>query len=177
MRAPWSTPGSDPGVDTNAHCFTSLGRVVFVLLVSPLSLLDASEPGVVLVDELPDGVVLGLIELDDEPDGDEELSGIVLDDDEDPVDEEPEDDGLIDDDDPDGDDDEGLVVDGDVVEELPEDDGIGGVVVVVVDVVSVVGVAGGSLLWQAPNAATVAARATHLIGLRMFTPRGHGTEP
>ena len=37
--------------------------------------------------------------------------------------------------------------------------------------VSVVGGAGGSVLLQAPSAAKVAASATHLIELRMFTPR------
>ena len=98
----------------------------------------------------------------EELDGVYELSGMVHDDGED---------GFIEDEDDEGDD--GLIVDGEVVVDvLSVVDGVAGPVVVdVVELVSVVGAAGGAVLLQAPSAATVAAIATHLIELRIFTPR------
>ena len=142
--------------------FTSLGRVVLVLLDSPLLFFDGSELlglGAALLGAVPDGV-LDIVPLDD-------VSGIVLEDDED---------GLIDEDE------DGLVEDDD---ELIGDEDFVDVLSVVVDVdgagidelVSVLGIAGGSVLLQAPRTARVAARATHLIVLRMFTPRGQGQNP
>ncbi len=121
-----------------------------VLLVSPLSLLDGSELlglGDALPGAVPGGVLLIGAMLLDEPDGVDVPTGAVLDDE-----------GLIDED------------DGEVLPEVVplEVDGI--VVLGVVELVSVVGVAGGSVLLQAPSAATVAAMATHLIELRIFTP-------
>ncbi len=130
------------------HGFTSLGRVVLVLLLSPLVLLDGSELlglGEVLPGAVPGGVLVDGLMLPDELDGVEELSGMVLEGD-------------------DGD-------DGDVFPDpiVPVVDGVG-VLVVVVELLLVVGVAGGSFLLQAPSAARVAARATNLIELSMFTP-------
>lgn len=75
-----------------------------------------------------------------------------------------------------------LLDDGDE-EPMVDDDGdelelvsllVDGVGVVIVGLVSVVGAAGGSDFLQAPSAAKAAARATHLIELRMFTPTGIG---
>ena len=79
-----------------------------------------------------------------------------------------EDDGLIDDDDvglfvEDGE----LVDDDDVVDVVV--DGIEGAGIV--ELVSVLGIAGGSVLLQALNAAIVPTRTTHLIELRMIIPR------
>ena len=121
---------------------------MLVLLLSPLSLFDGSE----LLGAIPDGTFAVVPVPLDELDGVDAIPGVLPDDGE----EEP------------------IVDEGDV-DAVPEPApplvaGAGVVVVDVVELVSVVGAAGGSDLLQAPSAAKVAARATHLIELRMFTP-------
>ncbi len=129
---------------------------MLVLLVSPL--LSA------LLGAVPDGV-LDIVPLD-ELDGIGDVLGIVLEDDDDGLIDEDED-GLVEDDELIGEED--FV---DVLSVVVDADGAG-----TVELVSVLGIAGGSVLLQAPSAARVAARATHLIVPRMFTPRGQGQNP
>ncbi len=128
---------------------------MLVLLVSPLLSFEGSELlglGAALPGAVPDGA----FDIDDPPEepGDIAVPGIAVDD---------EEDGLI------VDDEDGLMVDDDLVDVLSDVVGEG---VGIVELESVFGIAGGSVLLQAPSTANVAARATHLIELRMFTPRG-----
>ena len=134
-----------------------------MVLDSPLfSVFDGSELlglGAALPGAVPGGVfVIGLMLLD-ELDGVDDDDGLIVDDDDGVLDVLPE---LMPPD-----------VDGDG--EVDDVDGLG------IVVVSVVGVAGGSLFLQAPSAAKVAATATHVIGrrieLRMFTPKGSVRNP
>lgn len=126
---------------------------MLVLLVSPLVSLKGSELlglGAALPGAVPGGVFA--IELDPLDEPAMELPGVAVEEDED---------GLA----IDGEEDDGLIVD---VEGLPEVVGEG---VGIVELESVFGIAGGSVLLHAPSTANVAARATHLIELRMFTSR------
>ena len=142
-----------------------------VLLSPAFSVFDGSELlglGAALPGAVPGGVlVVGLMPLD-------EFDGI---------DEEDEDEGIDDDED-------GLIVEEDgVFDELPElmlpeldgDGDVDDVEELGIVVLSVVGVAGGSLFLHAPSVTKVAATATHVIEprieLRIFSLLGDGTSP
>lgn len=127
---------------------------MLVLLLWPLSLLEESE----LAGGVPEGVVVVSVPLDELEGVAEVPVGLLIVDEDGDVDVEP-----------------GLVV-------LPVDGVVVVVVLDVVEVVSVVGAAGGSDFLQAPSATKAAARATHLIEMRMFTPTvwgqcGDGARP